>query len=148
MNYSKFHSANPSESVGKWIDNLFNTTLADVMGSDFSLSNPSVNIEEHEDHFDMHLAAPGLAKSDFSIQIEGDNLVISADKKTESEDTGNKKYTRREFNYTSFKRSFHLDDKINREGISAQYENGVLILKLPKKDESWKKPSATTIEIK
>jgi HSP20 family protein len=148
MNRSKFQHVDPSVSVSKWIDNLFNTTLADVIGSDFANSSPSVNIEEHDSHYSMHLAAPGLEKSDFSIQVENDYLVISAEKKTESEETPTKRFTRREFNYSAFKRSFQLDDHINREGISAVYENGVLIVTLPKKDDSWKKPSATTIEIK
>ncbi len=147
MSHSKFNAVPPSASLGKWIDNLFNTTLSDVMGTDFTFSSPSVNVVEHENHFNMQLAAPGLEKSDFNIQIENDYLVISAAKKTETEDT-NKKFTRREFNYNSFKRSFQLDESINREGISAAYENGVLQITLPKKDETWKKPSATTIEIK
>jgi HSP20 family protein len=147
MSNSRFYPVAPSASLGKWIDNLFNSTLADVMGTDFTLSSPSVNVMEYENHFTMQLAAPGLEKSDFNLQIENDYLVISAEKKTETEDT-NKKFTRREFNYSSFKRSFQLDDMINREGITAAYENGVLNITLPKKEETWKKPSATTIEIK
>ena len=149
MTYSKFNAAAPSTSLNKWIDTLFNTTLADAMGTDFTNSSPSVNIVEHDAHFTMQLAAPGLQKSDFSINIENDYLVISAEKKTEKEETGNEgKFTRREFNYSSFKRSFQLDENINREGIAASYENGVLSITLPKKEETWKKPGTTTIEIK
>lgn len=147
MSNSRFNPVAPSASLGKWIDNLFNTTLADVMGTDFTFSSPSVNVVEHEDRFIMQLAAPGLEKSDFNIRIENEYLVISAEKKTETEDT-RKKFTRREFNYNSFRRSFQLDETINREGISATYENGVLNITLPRKEETWKKPSATTIEIK
>ena len=99
--------------------------------------------------YTSQLAAPGLQKSDFNINIENDYLVISAEKKTEKEETGNEgKFTRREFNYSSFKRSFQLDENINREGIAASYENGVLSITLPKKEETWKKPGTTTIEIK
>ncbi|MBK8830852.1 MAG: Hsp20/alpha crystallin family protein [Saprospiraceae bacterium] len=149
MTYSKFNAAAPSTSLNKWIDTLFNTTLADAMGTDFTNSSPSVNIVEHDAHFTMQLAAPGLQKSDFNINIENDYLVISAEKKTEKEETGNEgKFTRREFNYSSFKRSFQLDENINREGIAASYENGVLSITLPKKEETWKKPGTTTIEIK
>ena len=149
MTYSKFNAAAPSTSLNKWIDTLFNTTLADAMGTDFTNSSPSVNIVEHDAHFTMQLAAPGLQKSDFNINIENDYLVISAEKKTEKEETGNQgKFTRREFNYSSFKRSFQLDENINREGIAASYENGVLSITLPKKEETWKKPGTTTIEIK
>jgi HSP20 family protein len=149
MTYSKFHPVPASASINKWIDTLFNTTLADAMGSDFTISSPSVNIVEHDTNYTMQLAAPGLEKADFSINIENDFLVISAEKKTEKEETAKEgRFTRREFNYSSFKRSFQLDDNINREGISATYENGVLNITLPKKEENWKKPSATTIEIK
>ena len=149
MTYSKFNAAAPSTSLNKWIDTLFNTTLADAMGTDFTNSAPSVNIVEHDAHYTMQLAAPGLQKSDFNINIENDYLVISAEKKTEKEETGNQgKFTRREFNYSSFKRSFQLDENINREGIAASYENGVLSITLPKKEENWKKPGSTTIEIK
>lgn len=149
MTYSKFQPVPPSASINKWIDTLFNTTLADAMGSDFTFSSPSVNIVENDDHFNMQLAAPGLEKSDFAISIENDHLVISAEKKMEKEETDKQgKFTRREFNFNSFKRSFQLDEVINREGISASYENGVLSITLPKKEETWKKPSATTIEIK
>ncbi len=148
MSNSKFQPVNPSVSVGKWIDSLFNTTLADVMGTDFTMSSPSVNVVEHDNQYSMQLAAPGLEKSDFNIRIENDYLVISAEKKTEKEEKTDSKFTRREFNYSSFKRSFQLDETVNREGITAAYENGVLNITLPKRDETWKKPASTTIEIK
>lgn len=148
MNYSKFNQVPPSASINKWIDTLFNTTLADAMGTDFTVSSPAVNVIEQDTQYNMHLAAPGLEKKDFTIKIENDYLVISAEKKTETDETVKPKFTRKEFNYTSFKRSFQLDDNINREGIKAAYENGVLNITLPKKDATWKKPSATTIEIK
>lgn len=149
MTYSKFHPAPSSHPFNKWIDTIFNTTLADAMGSDFTVSSPSVNIVEQDNQYVMQLAAPGLEKSDFNIRIENDYLVISAEKKMEKEESGNDgKFTRREFNYSSFKRSFQLDDNINREAIGASYENGVLHITLPKKEENWKKPSSTTIEIK
>ena len=148
MTYSKFQSVPPSASVNKWIDTLFNTTLADAMGTDFTVSSPSVNVEEHDTHFLMALAAPGLEKSDFNINVENNYLTISAEKKTENEEKSEGKFTRREFNYSSFKRSFQLDDSIKQEEITASYENGVLNITLPKKEENWKKPSATTIEIK
>ena len=148
MYNSKYNPVHNSQSLGKWVDTLFNTTLADVIGNDFTVTHPSVNITDQENHFLMELAAPGLEKADFNISIENDNLVIAVEKKSEKEETEKGKFTRREFNYSAFKRSFFLDEKINREGISASYENGVLRITLPKKDETWKKPSAKTIEIK
>jgi HSP20 family protein len=148
MTNNKWNPVNPSQSLGKLIDNLFTTTLADVIGSDYAVSHPSVNITDHENHFLMELAAPGLEKKDFNLQIEKDHLVVSAEKKVENEESEKGKFTRREFNYSAFKRSFFLDENINREGITAAYENGVLRITLPKKEESWKKPSVSTIEIK
>jgi len=148
MYNAKFNPTQPAQSLGKWMDTLFNTTLADVIGNDYSITHPSVNVIENETNFQMELAAPGLEKSDFNIHVENDNLVISVEKKSEKEETEKGKFTRREFNFSAFKRSFHLDEKINREGISATYENGVLRITLPKKDETWKKPDATKIEIK
>ncbi len=144
---NRFSPVIPSTSVGKWIDNLFNLPLADAIGADFMVSSPSVNIVEQDHQFNMHLAAPGLEKNDFAIRVENDYLIVSAEKKSEKEET-DKRFTRREFNYSSFKRSFQLDDSIDREKITASYENGVLNITLPKKEESWKKPAATTIEIK
>jgi HSP20 family protein len=147
MNHSKFNPVHPSQSLGKWIDNLFNSSLADVMGNDYTFTHPSVNITDEPNHFLMELAAPGLEKKDFKLEIENDHLVVSAEKKSEKEESEKGKFTRREFNYTSFKRSFYLDETINREAISAAYENGVLKITLPKKEESWKKPNSKTINI-
>ena len=146
MNVTKFNSVHPTESLSKWMDNLFHTTLADVIGTDHTVSTPSVNIVEHEKHFSLQLAAPGLTKQDFNLQIENDRLVISAEKKTEKEETQGR-YTRREFSYGSFKRSFQLDDNINREGITAAYEDGVLNITLAKKEEAEKKSASKNIEI-
>ena len=146
MNITKFNPVQPNDSLGKWIDTLFNTTLADVMGSDNTVSSPSVNVIEHDNHYALNLAAPGLTKQDFNISIERDHLVIAAEKKSEKEETEGR-YTRREYSYGSFKRSFRLDDNINRDGITAAYEDGVLKMTLPKKEESARKSSNKTIEI-
>jgi HSP20 family protein len=146
MNITKFNPVHPADSLSKWMDNLVHTTLADVIGSDHTLSTPSVNIVEHENSFSLQLAAPGLTKQDFNINIENDRLVISAEKKSEKEETKGR-FTRREFSYGSFKRSFQLDDNINREGISASYEDGVLNITLPKKEEVMQKQTSKTIEI-
>ena len=147
MNHSKFNQIQPSDAIGKWIDTLFNTTLSDAIGMDYSASNPAVNVTEDDSKFNLHLAAPGLTKQDFNIRVENDHLIISVEKKTESEETVPGRFTRREFNYSSFKKSFRLDDKINREGISAAYDNGILNLTLPKKNVTEEKSSSKVIEI-
>lgn len=146
MNLTKFNPVQPADSLGKWIDTMFNTTLADVIGSDNTVSSPSVNILENDTHYMLDLAAPGLTKQDFNISIEENHLVISAEKKTEKEEKEGR-FTRREFSYGAFKRSFHLDDKINRDGISAAYEDGVLKVTLPKKEDVVQKETTKTIEI-
>jgi HSP20 family protein len=147
MSHTKFNQTQPSEAIGKWIDTLFNTTLSDVIGMDNSASSPSVNITENDTQFSLHLAAPGLTKQDFNIRVENDNLVISVEKKEEKVENVSDKYTRREFNYNGFKRSFRLDDKINRQGISAAYDNGVLKVNLPKKQVTPDKATSHVIEI-
>ncbi|HUR31469.1 MAG TPA: Hsp20/alpha crystallin family protein [Saprospiraceae bacterium] len=146
MNLTKFNPVDPTDSIGKWIDTLFNTTLTDVIGSDNTISSPSVNVIEHDLHYEIDLAAPGLTKQDFNIAIEQDHLVISAERQTENEEK-NGRFTRREFSYGSFKRSFQLDDLINREKITATYEDGVLKVTLPKKEEAAKRSLNKTIEI-
>lgn len=146
MNLTKFNPVQPADSIGKWIDTLFNSTLADVIGSDNTISSPSVNVMEYDTHYMLDLAAPGLTKQDFNISIEQDHLVISAEKQTENEETEGR-FTRREFSYGTFKRSFHLDDRINRDKITATYEDGVLKVTLPKKEEEIKKSFNKTIEI-
>lgn len=147
MSNARFLPVTPVDPMSKWVDNFFNTTLAQVMGSDFTLSSPAVNIVEFDDRFEMHLAAPGLDKSDFNLRLENGSLVISAEKQTENTEN-TPKYTRKEFGYQNFRRSFSLDDQINTEKISATYANGVLTVSLPKKEEVWKKAAPTSIEIK
>ncbi|MFI2742260.1 Hsp20/alpha crystallin family protein [Zhouia sp. PK063] len=104
-------------------------------------SVPSVNIKESEDHFQIELAAPGLKKDDFNIAIDENVLTISSSKENKNEikeDEG--KYTRREFSYSEFKRAFNLPETIDEGKINASYENGVLVLTLPKKEEALPKP--------
>ncbi len=102
-------------------------------------SVPAVNINESENEFKVELAAPGMSKPDFHIEVENGLLTISAEKKEEKKEE-NVQYTRKEFSYSSFKRSFTLPESVNPENISAAYENGVLVLTLPKKEESKVKP--------
>jgi HSP20 family protein len=147
MSNARFLPIMPADPVSKWMDNFFNSTLAQVMGSDHALSTPAVNVVEFDDRFEMHLAAPGLTKADFNIRIENGALVISAEKKTENAEN-TPKYTRKEFSYHTFRRSFHLDDMIDREKISATYDNGVLNISLPKREDVWKKTAPTNIEIR
>lgn len=99
-----------------------------------TMNMPAVNITEQKDDYLVALAAPGLKKEDFKIDIEGNMLVISCEKEEKKEEK-DVKFTRKEYNFTSFERSFTLPDEVNKEKIEARYEEGVLKLFLPKKDE-------------
>jgi len=95
---------------------------------------PPVNIVEKTDAYHIELAAPGMEKADFNIKLDGKLLTISSEKKTEKNEE-NEKMIRKEFSYKSFKRSFTVDEKIDGTNITAKYENGILKLELPKKEE-------------
>jgi len=107
---------------------------------------PSVNIVEQKDAYNVSLAAPGLKKGDFNIDIDGNMLTISCEKE-ENKEEKEKKFTRREYNYTSFSRSFTLPEEINREKIEASYTDGVLHIVLPRREDN-KKVSAKHIAVK
>jgi len=126
--------------------NLLNTFYDDdwfKMPDTFKMgtSAPAVNILDHDEHFEVDLAVPGMRKEDFTIDLEKNILTISAENKFENEEKDEKEnYTRREFNYSAFKRSFTLPDTVEGEKISATYNNGVLSITVPKKEEAKPKP--------
>jgi HSP20 family protein len=100
---------------------------------------PAVNISEHANDFSIEVAAPGLSREDFSVKVDNGIITISASKKEEKKDE-NSKYARKEFSYSSFKRSFSLPEQVDTERIEAMHKDGVLTLTLPKKEEA--KPKA------
>jgi len=95
---------------------------------------PSVNITENKDQYNVSLAVPGMKKDDFKIDVEGNILTISCEK-DETKEENEKRYTRKEYSYSSFSRSFTLPDEVNREKIDARYEEGLLKISLPRKEE-------------
>lgn len=111
-----------------------------------AINVPAVNIKEEKDEYNVSLAAPGLKKNDFRIDIDGDMLTISCEKE-ETKEEKDKKYTRKEYNYSSFSRSFTLPADVNREKIDAHYTDGVLTIALPRKANG-KSESATQITVK
>ena len=110
------------------------------------LNIPAVNITEQKDDYLVSLAAPGMKKEDFKIDVDGNMLTISAEKE-DSKEEKDKKFTRKEFNYSSFSRTFTLPEEILKEKIEAKYEDGVLKIVLPRREES-KKPAAKQIAVK
>jgi len=109
-------------------------------------SMPAVNIKENEKNFEVELAAPGMEKKDFELSVNNGILTISAEKKQEQESREDN-YTRREFGYLSFSRSFNLPANTSEEDINAKYDNGILKLLIAKKGEPEGK-SRKAIEIK
>ena len=96
---------------------------------------PSANIRENEKNFEIELAVPGMKKDDFKINLENNVLTISSEMEEEQKEE-NKNFTRREFTYGSFSRSFTLPKIVETEQIKASYENGILHIQLPKKEEA------------
>lgn len=105
----------------------------------FSNHMPAVNIKESEVDFKLEFYAPGLKKEDFNIEIDQKTLNISSEKQSENEDN-NEKYSLKEFSFSSFKRTFNLPETVNFDAIEANYENGVLNVSLPKREEALPKP--------
>ena len=110
-----------------------------------SVSIPAVNVKDNEDKFVVELAAPGLKKENIQINLENKLLTISAEEKSEkTEKDDNSDYTRKEFNYSSFSRSFTLPEIVESDNISASYQDGVLSITIPKAE---KQKSSRLIEI-
>ncbi|MDR6735591.1 Hsp20/alpha crystallin family protein [Sphingobacterium sp. 2149] len=108
-----------------------------------STTVPAVNIKENGDNFEVEVAAPGMAKEDFKITLDGNLLTISSAKEEQHEEQKDN-YTRREFSYQSFQRSFELPkDVVDQDNIEAHYENGMLKLTIPKKEEAKQKEPRT-----
>ncbi|UKJ06271.1 Hsp20/alpha crystallin family protein [Solitalea lacus] len=118
---------------------MFNDFLESMFNNntmpDTSFKTPAVNVVENADGYAIELAVPGLKKDDFNIDLEKNTLTVSVEKENESKEEG-KNYHRREFSYTSFKRSFNLPETVDVEKIGAEYKDGVLSLTIPKKEEA------------
>ncbi len=133
-------------------DQLFTSIFDDFFGSNIFDSRtlkrnhlPSVNILDNEKFFELNLAAPGKNRKDFIIELEDQILTISSESFTNNDDSDN--FTRQEYSYGNFKRSFRLPDSINTSLIKAKYENGILSISLPKHKEAIPEPKKQ-IEIK
>jgi len=124
-------------------DRFFENDLFDWSNRNYSTTNttvPSVNIKESVDGFEVEMAAPGFAKKDFNIELKHDLMTISSEKKVENETKEGEEFARREFRYQSFSRSFSLPNSADAEKIKAKYEDGILRVSIPKKEEAKPKP--------
>ncbi|MFZ5429760.1 MAG: Hsp20/alpha crystallin family protein [Bacteroidota bacterium] len=126
-------------------DNFFSKDLMDWGMSNFSSTDttlPAVNVKESDDAFEIEVAAPGMNKEDFKVNLENNVLTISSEKKEERKKEEKGQYTRREFSYQSFQRSFTIPENlVEGDQISAKYCDGLLCIHLPKKEEVKPKPA-------
>ncbi|MBS1752283.1 MAG: Hsp20/alpha crystallin family protein [Bacteroidetes bacterium] len=111
-----------------------------------TLTVPAVNIVEDKERFNVSLAVPGMKKEDLKIDLDGNMLAISCEN-VEKKEEKDEKFTRREYNFSSFKRSFTLPEEVDKEKIEARYEDGVLKLMLPKKEELKKISASKNIAV-
>ena len=126
-------------------NNVFPSLINDFFNDDFGMnflnrshSVPSVNSVENNDSFEIDLAVPGMKKEDFTIELNDKVLVISSETSNTME---NDKMRLNEFNFSSFQRSFRVPDSVDQDKIKANYKNGILKIKLPKRKESISKPN-------
>ena len=126
-------------------NNVFPSLINEFFNDDFGMnflnrshSVPSVNSLENNDSFEIDLAVPGMKKEDFTIELNDKVLVISSETSNTME---NDKMRLNEFNFSSFQRSFRVPDSVDLDKIKANYKNGVLKIKLPKRKESISKPN-------
>lgn len=139
---------NPNQ-LPSLFDRFFDGEMFDWSNRNFSNTNttlPSVNIKENPDAFTVEVAAPGFDKNDFKLELNHNTLTVSSEKKVESETKENEVFTKREFSYQSFSRSFTLPQIADGDRIEANYQNGILTVLIPKREEAKPKP-ARMIEI-
>ena len=129
-------------TADNWLPSIFDDMFkTDWLGGTSNVNNigvsiPAVNIQETEENFLVEVAAPGKTKEDFNIELDKDVLTISSETKKENKEEEKGKFTRREFSYSTFKRAFSLPETVDSTKINASYENGVLLINLPKKEEA------------
>jgi HSP20 family protein len=125
-------------------DDFFSRDLFNWKNSNFSDTNttiPAVNIKETPEHYEVEVAAPGMTKKDFKVELDGNMLTIRSERENQKEEKDQERYFQREFSYESFQRTFNLQKEVvDIEKISARYEDGLLKLMIPKKEEVKQKP--------
>ena len=137
MKLARFNNYHPS-MFDNWFDNdLFNWEYNNHQAE---ATLPAVNIKENADAFKVEMAVPGFDKKDFKINLDHNVLTIASEKKVENEHKNGERYTCREYSYQSFSRSFTLPEAANGDKISAKYENGILNVEIPKREEAKPKP--------
>ncbi len=121
----------PSLFDAGWMDRFFNSPLDEFTNFGKVMNVPAVNVTETDKEFKLSIAAPGLEKKDFKVEAMDEMLTISAEHEREEKET-NDRFNRREYNYSSWSRSFSLPENCNYSKIDAAYKNGELLISIPK----------------
>lgn len=134
MTLVKFN--NRTRNTAPYFNNVFDSLFSDALNKNHGINkSPFVNIYEDASSYKIELAAPGLQKEDFKIELKNDQLSVWAEKKQETGDV-QKDFTRKEFDYFSFARSFVLPEGVEQDNINAEYVNGILTISIGKKEEA------------
>jgi len=146
MTLVKFNPNNKRNSLMPGFNDVFDSIFNDTFFSDRMVTRvPAANISETADHYHIELAAPGLKKEDFKLNLESNILSISVEQRMEDKQE-ERNYAKREYSYNSFVRSFTLPESADENGIQASYNDGILAIDIPKKEEA--KAVTRQIEIK
>jgi len=145
MTLVKFNNTHKNHLANPFFNDVYSVLNDSLLSNKFATKIPAVNISESTSEFEVELAVPGLKKEDFKISLDKNVLSVSAEKKTETNDE-TKKFSKREYNYTSFSRSFTLPESADQTKIEADYTDGILKLTIAKKEEA--KEQSREISIK
>ena len=132
-----------------WLPEIFNDFFANDWMNRTSATAPAINVIEDEKDYKVEVAAPGMKKEDFNVNVTDDNsLVLTMEKKNETKDEDKKrKYLRREFSYHKFEQSLALPEDVNKDEIKASVNDGILTIEIPKVKACEKKPTVKQIAI-
>ena len=148
MNLIKINRPKQTPTLTNVLDDIFNRSFSDMLGADFTVNSPSVNMLEGDASYRIEMALPGVNKDDVDIKVEKDQLIISSvNKEVNETESNDHRYLKREFNFSSFKKSFHLAKTMDTDKIDAKFDNGVLILTIEKREEA-KEKEPRRIQIK
>jgi HSP20 family protein len=136
---------NRTRSSAPYFNNVFDSLFTEALNKNHTVTKmPPVNISEDAESYKIEVAAPGLNKEDFQINVKKDTLSLWVEKKA-VEGEAKKDFNRREFDFSSFARSFMLPETVDAEKIAAEYTNGVLYITIGKKDESLNAPKTISV---
>lgn len=130
----KTRSAWPTLFDPGWMEKFFNAPIDEFFNMGKVMNVPAVNVSESDKEFRLAVAAPGMDKKDFKVEAFDEMLTISAEKEKEEKEEKNGRFNRREYNYSSWTRSFTLPENCDTANINAEYKNGELLILIPKKE--------------